>query len=30
VDELVFDPSVADLGQVDRLAEVVGDDNAAR
>jgi alkanesulfonate monooxygenase SsuD/methylene tetrahydromethanopterin reductase-like flavin-dependent oxidoreductase (luciferase family) len=30
VDELVFDPSVADLDQVDRLAEVVGDDNAAR
>ena len=30
VDELVFDPSVADLDQVDRLAEVVGDDSAAR
>jgi alkanesulfonate monooxygenase SsuD/methylene tetrahydromethanopterin reductase-like flavin-dependent oxidoreductase (luciferase family) len=29
VDELVFDPSVADLDQVDRLAEVVGD-SAAR
>ena len=30
VDELVFDPTVADLDQVDRLAEVVADDHAAR
>ena len=30
VDELVFDPTVADLDQVDRLAEEVGDYNAAR
>ena len=30
VDELVFDPTVANLDQVDRVAEVVGDYNAAR
>jgi alkanesulfonate monooxygenase SsuD/methylene tetrahydromethanopterin reductase-like flavin-dependent oxidoreductase (luciferase family) len=30
VDELVFDPTVADLDQVDRLAEVVGTDRAVR
>jgi hypothetical protein len=30
VDELVFDPTVADLDQVDRLADEVGDYNAAR
>ena len=29
VDELVFDPTVADLDQVDRLAEVVGGDRAS-
>jgi hypothetical protein len=30
VDELIFDPTVANLDQVDRLAEEVGDYNAAR
>jgi hypothetical protein len=30
LDELIFDPTVADLDQVDRLAEVVGGDRAAR
>jgi alkanesulfonate monooxygenase SsuD/methylene tetrahydromethanopterin reductase-like flavin-dependent oxidoreductase (luciferase family) len=30
VDELVFDPTVANLDQVDRLADEVGDYNAAR
>jgi alkanesulfonate monooxygenase SsuD/methylene tetrahydromethanopterin reductase-like flavin-dependent oxidoreductase (luciferase family) len=30
VDELVFDPTVADLDQVDRLADEVGDYNTAR
>jgi alkanesulfonate monooxygenase SsuD/methylene tetrahydromethanopterin reductase-like flavin-dependent oxidoreductase (luciferase family) len=30
VDELVFDPTVADLDQVDRLADAVGDDTAGR
>ena len=30
VDELVFDPTVADLDQVDRLADEVGEHNAAR
>jgi len=29
VDELVFDPTVADVDQVDRLADVVGSDATA-